>query len=178
MRYFIILTISLYALFGCVTAAPIYSVSKGRPAFIEKDLVGTYEGSGLLKGANGNILRTYTSTLSGYTEDGVLFLRETYHYDSGSTKQFTYRISPTESAFKYDCVRIETLDKCGVERAGSSIMLNITTTETDFMQAEVTNTKHLFHFLEDGKLIKNTYYNKFLFLHDKDEITHYTRISQ
>jgi hypothetical protein len=168
----------LYALFGCVTAAPIYSVSKGHPAFIEKDMVGTYEGSGLLKGANGNILLTYTSTLSGYMEDGVLFLRETYRYDTGSTEQFTYRISPTESAFRYDCVRIETLDKCKVERAGGSIMLETTYEEIDFMQAKITNAKHIFHFLENGKMIKNTYYNKFLFLHDRDEITQYTRISQ
>lgn len=178
IRYFITLTILIPLLTGCVSTAPEYSLGQGKTAFIERDLIGTFEGAGILKTAQGKVERSFTTVLTGQKDGSAVYLREKYFFDTGDTEEFTYRITPSDSPFKYDCVRVETLDKCRVERAGGSIMLDITFEELDFMQAKVTNAKHIFHFLGGGKVIKNTYYNKFLFLHDKDEITHYTRVLQ
>jgi len=178
IRNLLTLLLITFILAGCAETSPIYSIGKGRNAYVESDLIGTYEGIGLLKSSSGQIKQTFRTTLSGYKENNVVFLNEKYYFDNGHVENYTYRITPTEFSFDYDCVRIETLDKCKVERAGGTIILDITSEKTTMNEIKVTNAKQSFHFLDSDRMIKHTYYNKFLMVHDMDEIIHYTRVSQ
>lgn len=175
LSYILILT---FIISGCIATEPEHSIGAGKNAYIENDMLGTYEGVGIVKGARGNILRTFEAEMLGYKDQEVIFVRETYLYNDGKKSVTTYRITPTESPYHYSCIRIEDLESCSVKRAGGTISLNINSVNAKMTNVDFEMLNHAFHFLTNDKMIKHTYYNKLLFLHDVDEIVHYTRVLQ
>ncbi|PLX66801.1 MAG: hypothetical protein C0603_11420 [Denitrovibrio sp.] len=174
--YIALILISSFLLSGCAYTHPEYSIGMGKNAHIETDLIGLFEGKGIVKSTNGAITTTFTAKMEGYKEGSVIFLRETYVYENAGEKTFTYRITPDSDFYRFDCIRIETLDSCDIKRASGTI--SIETNRTYIKDANIINVNsiNLFHFLDDKRLLKQTYFNKLLFMEDMTELVHYTRI--
>ncbi len=115
--------------------------------------------------------------MEGYKEDGIIFIRETYFYQDSGEKTFTYRITPQQGFHRFDCVRVETLNNCEIKkRSGGTISIDTKRTYMDGINIVTVNSINLFHFLDDKRLLKQTYFNKFLFMQDMTELVHYTKI--
>jgi len=174
LLYSVVIASVLITVISCGSTAPVHSIGSGKTALMS-DLNGVHTGIGVLKNTNGDVASTFQAEMLGYTENGVTFLKESYLYDSGDRLVHTYRLTPSENPFTFDCIEITTLAKCTVLFAGNTINMKMYTNQMESGSREIRFTDSSYHILSDTKIIKHSYFNKFIGVHNSEEIVHYTR---
>lgn len=160
---------------GCVTSLSAEgTMQPNAHAVPEKVFDGEYKGSGIRVDIFGNAKYTFESTLKAYSENGAVYMQETLVDNAGIETQYTYRFIKRADG-SYSCVDISDLGSCSLTRSGDSIVLKNWIWEKGRSDAYNFNVQSVYQLLPDGKIIKRSSLNRFMFFFDEEEITTYQK---
>ncbi|MGE4267419.1 MAG: DUF3833 family protein [Deferribacterales bacterium] len=175
MKHIIILMAMMSLLTGCVTALTAEgTMQAGAYATPESVFDGVYEGNGMRVDIFGNAKYTFKSTLKAYSENGAIFMQETTVDNAGAQTKNTYRFMQKTDG-SYSCVDINDISSCSLTRAGDSIVLKNWVFERGRSDSMNINMQSVYQLLPDGKLIKRSSLNRFMFFFDEEEIVTYQK---
>ena len=135
---------------------------------------GVYKGEGMRVDMFGNTKSTFRATLKAYSENGAVFMQETLDDNTGTQRQFTYRITKSPDKTGYSCVDIDSLRSCSLSRAGDSIVLK-SWLMSRFRDSFDVAMQSVYQIQPDGKILKRSSLNRFLFFFSEEEITSYQK---
>ncbi|WP_303851074.1 DUF3833 family protein [Seleniivibrio woodruffii] len=175
MKHIIMLMAMMSLLTGCITTLGAESTMQtGAYAIPEKVFDGVYKGSGVRVDIFGNAKYTFESTMKAYSENGAVYMQETLVDNAGIKTQYTYRFIKRDNK-SYSCVDISDLGSCSLTRSGDSIVLKNWIWEKGRSDAYNYNIQSVYQLLPDGKIIKRSSLNRFMFFFDEEEITAYQK---
>lgn len=171
----ILICIALLSLLsGCSTVSAPGTSLKSTNALPEIVFDGSYLGEGMRLNMNGNGAYGFNASLSAYSENGAIFLRETVASAGGVNKNRTYRITQVEP-HKYLCTDIDYLRNCELTLSGDTIMIKTPIYEKFGSDDFFVNAVNIYQLMSDGSILKRTTYNKYLFFFNQEEIISYKR---
>ncbi|TCK59989.1 DUF3833 family protein [Seleniivibrio woodruffii] len=175
MNKYLMLILTAFLFSGCFSTIDARrTMQAGVMATPEDAFSGVYKGEGMRVDMFGNTKSTFNATLKAYSENGTIYMQETLEDNTGTQRRFTYRITKSADQTGYACVDIDSVRSCSVSRAGDSIVLK-SWLMSRFRDSFDVSMQSVYRILPDGKILKRSSLNRFLFFFSEEEITSYKK---
>lgn len=170
----LIIIISALVLSGCTEITSGRNVMSGRTVTVEDAFNGVYAGDGMRLDMYGNTSYSFKSELKAYAENGAIYMRETIANQGDRHISHTFRITKTEAG-GYTCTDVDTLKPCTLSAQGDSIVLKADIDDSFGSDERHFTATNVYQFFGNGKMIKRTLFNRYIFFFDQEEIISYQK---